>query len=417
MGKSLIPMIKSIVLELEATNLSYGTIKKYKAFLNSVIKYCIAHDFKPIYSKKLIEGFLSEIKELYEKKEITYGLFRDRSKAAYLIAEYNKTGTYIPKHFFQYSKYTLVSSYFKKFLKDECHYHKETYHLSERSNEQNYYVTKKFCFYLERLSFKNFNNLTINEIIGFIDSVKETNKGNMKTIIHHVKKILIYLDERDVIHINLDLSILKPQFTPTKEIITFSKEEISKILNSIDRNTDVGRRDYAIILLGITTGLRACDVVSLKLTNIDWEKECLKITQNKTGKEIEVPLLANTSNALATYILKARPKNDSNTLFLTSRNPIKQMIPYSLNNILRKYCKKVNIFKERKESYHSLRRSFCTWLSQDLISVDLIAECAGHSNVHTAERYISVSPLMVQCCLDFSGIQPLRKEVENVSIL
>jgi integrase len=90
------------------------------------------------------------------------------------------------------------------------------------------------------------------------------------------------------------------------------------------------------------------------------------------------------------------------------------MIPYSLNNILRKYCKKVNVIKESKETFHSLRRSFCTWLSQNLISVDLIAECAGHSNVHTADRYISVSPLMVQCCLDFSGIKPLNKGVENV---
>lgn len=414
MGKSLTIMVKSIVKELVKTNLSYSSLKRHKSCLNSVIKYCIAHDLKPIYSKKLVEGFLSEIKESYEKNEISYGLFRDRSKAANLITEYNKTGTYIPKHFFQYSKYTLVSLSFKKFLKEECHYHKETYHLSERSNEQNYYTTKKFCFYLEKLNFKNFNNLTVNEIIGFIDSVKETNKGNMKTIIHHVKKILIYLDEKDIVHINLDLSILKPQFTPTKEVITFSKQEIIKILNSIDRNTDVGKRDYAIILLGITTGLRACDVVSLKLTNIDWKKECLKISQKKTGKEIEVPLLANTSNALATYILKARPKIGSNSLFLTSRNPVKQMVPYSLNNILRKYYKKVNIFKERKGTFHSLRRSFCTWLSQDLIPVDLIAECAGHSDVHTADRYISVSPLMVQCCLDFSGIESVNKEVENV---
>jgi integrase len=287
MGKSLNIMVKSIVKELKKTNLSFGTLKRYKSCLNSVLKYCIAYDLKLIYSKKLIEDFLSDIKYLYEKKEISYGLFRDRSKAAYLITEYNKTGTYTPKHFFQFSKYTLVSPSFKKFLKDEFNYHKETYHLSERSNEQNYYVTKKFCFYLESLSFKNFNNLTINETIGFIDSVKKTNKGNMKTIIHHVKKILIYLDKMDIVHINLNLSILKPQFTPTKEIITFSKEEITKILDAIDRNTDVGMRDYAIILLGITTGLRACDVVSLKLTNIDWKKECLKIIQNKTEKKLK----------------------------------------------------------------------------------------------------------------------------------
>jgi integrase len=414
MGKSLNIMVKSIIKELEKTNLSCGTLKRYLACFNSITKYCVTQDLKPIYSKKLIEGFLSEMKASYDKNEISYTLLRDRRKAAHLITEYNKTGTYVPKHFFQYSKYTLTSPYFIKFLHKYCKYYKETYHLSEACNEQNYYVTKKFCFYLESISFKNFINLTINEIIDFINSLKETNKGNIKIIIRHVKKMLIHLDKKDIVHINLDFSILKPQFIPPKEVITFSKEEIVKILNAIDRNTDVGKRDYAIILLGITTGLRAIDIVSTKLTSIDWKKETIKIIQKKTGKEIEIPLLSNTSNALASYILSGRQKLNNNFIFLTVRNPTIQLNGPSLNNILRKYCKKANVFKERKGTFHSLRRSFCTWLSQDLIPVDLIAECAGHSNVHTADRYISVSPIMVQCCLDFSGIQPLNKEVENV---
>ncbi|MFA7157443.1 MAG: tyrosine-type recombinase/integrase [Bacilli bacterium] len=414
MGNSLISMVKLIVRELEKTNLSYGTLKRHKACLNSIIKYCTAHNLKPIYSEEVIEGFLDEIKSLFENGEIAYELLRDQRKASYLIVQYKNTGAYNPKHLFHNSKYTLTNPYFIKFLKYEYQYYKETYHLSKGSNDGNFYTTKKFCFYLESIGFKNFQNLTINEVVNFISGIKKTNKGNIKSNIHQIKRILTYLDEKNIVHLNVNLSILKPQFIPPKEIVTFSKEEIIKILNTIDRNTSVGKRDYAIILLGITTGLRACDVVSLTLNDINWEKEYIKVVQSKTRKEIEVPLLANTSNALATYILKARPKVDSNTLFLTSRNPIKQMISYSLNNILRKYCKKVNVIKKKKGTFHSLRRSFCTWLSQDLTPVDLIAECVGHSNVYTAERYISVSPIMIQCCLDFTGIVPLQKGVKNV---
>lgn len=414
MSNSLKEMNAAIISQMEETDLSPVTIKYTNVCLNSFTKFCNLKGFKPFYSEALIEQFLDYTYELYLKEDIKYGTLQNRRKAIFFLNQYKETGIYKPKHAFFNSKYTLITPYFIIFLKDECQYYKQTNHLSERSNEQNYYVTKKFCFYVENLGFKNFRNLTINVVVNFINSVKKTNKGNMKTIIHHVKRVLEYLDKKEIAQINADFSILKPQFIPSKEIVTFSKDEIIKILEVIDRNTDVGKRDYAIILLGITTGLRACDVVSLTLNNINWEKEYIKVVQTKTGKEIKVPMLSNFSNALATYILKARPKFDSTTLFLTSRSPIKQMIPYSLNNILRKYCKKVNVFKEKKETFHSLRRSFCTWLSQELTPVDLIAECAGHSNVHTAERYISVSPNMTQCCLDFTGINPLPKGVENV---
>ena len=407
-------MNAAIISQMEETNLSPVTIKYTKVCLNSFTKFCNLKGFKPFYSENLIKKFLDYTYELYLKEDIKYGTLQNRRKAIFFLEQYNETGKYKPKHAFFNSKYTLHTQYFINFLKDECLYYKQTNRLSEGSNEQNYYVTKKFCFYLENLGFKNFKKLTVNVVINFINSVKETNKGSMKSIIHNVKRILEYLDEKNIIQINADLSILKPQFTPSKEIVTFSKDEITKILDAIDRNTDIGKRDYAIILLGITTGLRACDVVSLTLNNINWEKEYIKVVQIKTGKEIKVPMLSNISNALATYILKARPKSDSATLFLTYRNPIKQMIPYSLNNILRKYYTKVNIVREKKETFNSLRRSFCTWLAQELTPVDLIAECAGHSNVHTAERYISVSPIMTQCCLDFSGINPFPKGGEDV---
>lgn len=68
------------------------------------------------------------------------------------------------------------------------------------------------------------------------------------------------------------------------------KSDIAKLLDAIDRSTVKGKRDYAIMMLGTVLGLRACDVIALKLEDIDWLRGEIRIVQSKTSYPVHLPL-------------------------------------------------------------------------------------------------------------------------------
>lgn len=88
------------------------------------------------------------------------------------------------------------------------------------------------------------------------------------------------------------------------------------MLTVIDSNSKTPLRDRAIILLAFNSGLRCVDIRNLKLLDIDWEKQELRIVQKKTGKPIAAPLNGKTLNAIADYILKERPECGDKHVFI-----------------------------------------------------------------------------------------------------
>lgn len=103
------------------------------------------------------------------------------------------------------------------------------------------------------------------------------------------------------------------------------KSDIAKLLDTIDRSSTKGKRDYVIMLLGTVLGLRACDVVALKLTDIDWLRGEIRIVQSKTSNSVILPLTRDVGEALKGYILNARPVAVDKEIFLRIKAPHKRL--------------------------------------------------------------------------------------------
>lgn len=97
-----------------------------------------------------------------------------------------------------------------------------------------------------------------------------------------------------------------------------SPVELNLILKQVNTETPAGKRDYAIIQLGITSGLRAGDITNLKLTDIDWKNNEIHLIQGKTKQPLSLPLEEHTGNAIIDYVLNGRPKSESSYMFLRS---------------------------------------------------------------------------------------------------
>ena len=188
----------------------------------------------------------------------------------------------------------------------------------------------------------------------------------------------------------------------------YSDEEIGAVLDAIDRDTDIGKRDYAMILLGSVTALRALDVIRFKVADIDWEHSRIAIVLHKGKRLHTVALVPQVGNALLDYLLNARPEADCPYLFLRTRKPYKELSESAVcAGILRKRMGKAGIDPTgRASGFHVFRVRAASKLLAAGTPLANISGFLGHKNPKSIKSYLTVDEKnMRSCCLPFTGIE------------
>jgi len=271
-------------------------------------------------------------------------------------------------------------------------------------------VTRKFCCLLEEKGIFNFSNLKLFDISQIMTIFGKSNPNSMELVVSSISKFFSYLNRKDVCTLQIEPTLYAP-CKKKKLIPAYSAGEMQKILQACDRSTQIGKRDYAILLLAASCGLRRSDISGLTLSDIDWERYVIRFLQKKTGKALSLPMPAETGNAIAEYILEGRQEGTENErVFLTSRAPVRPLGPTAFNDLLSRICEKACIPKLPGRNFHSLRRSAGTLMAASEVPVTTISQVLGHSDCSSANRYISANPAMMSCSLDFAGI-PITSEV------
>src|SRR5690606_14551117 len=109
---------------------------------------------------------------------------------------------------------------------------------------------------------------------------------------------------------NEDLSLIVPKqkkyYYPSIPTV-WKKEDVIRMLNTIDRGNPTGKRDYAILILVAKLGMRVGDIKSLKLSNLNWHSKTIEVTQEKTKNIVTYPILNDIGWALIDYLKNGRP--------------------------------------------------------------------------------------------------------------
>lgn len=181
--------------------------------------------------------------------------------------------------------------------------------------------------------------------------------------------------------------------------------DIYQLLLSIDRSTAEGKKDYAIVLLGVVTGLRAIDIVKLKRTDINWKAGEIRISQSKTNEPLALPLTKDVGEAVKTYILDARPHSYAPNVFVHHRAPYAEYTSGSIiSGRFQRLCKRAGI---ACVGFHSLRRSVGQRMTIAEIPLMTTSQILGHSGIDVTKKYISLdSKHLSICALSFDGIRP-----------
>jgi integrase/recombinase XerD len=167
------------------------------------------------------------------------------------------------------------------------------------------------------------------------------------------------------------------------------RNEVTRLLASIDRDTPVGCRDYAMILALARLGIRSSEVVSLELDDIDWVAGQIRV-RGKNGQRHDLPLPADVGKAIVDYLRKPRPRNADCRVFLRDKAPIRGFAgPSGLGSVIRRSLKRAGIDSPTKGA-HQFRHGLASEMLRGGASLGEIGEVLGHRHVQTTAIYAKV---------------------------
>ena len=188
----------------------------------------------------------------------------------------------------------------------------------------------------------------------------------------------------------------------------FSTQEVVAITDSAMKYSSLSKRDTAVFAIAQSVGLRAVDIVNLKLVNINWNSHEIRFCQHKTGVELALPLEPAVGNAIADYILNERPKTQSEFLFVRARFPYGAMTPNAVGDRLRLHMRKaeMNYDPGCHKGFHSFRRYVATQMIDGGVPIDTVKEILGHTQIDSMKPYVRISKKrLLVCALDLDGIE------------
>lgn len=166
-------------------------------------------------------------------------------------------------------------------------------------------------------------------------------------------------------------------------------EEVERIISSFGP-TPVGRRDRAILLLLARLGLRAGDIVQLRLGDIDWEGAGIRVS-GKGRRQARLPLTQEVGHALVAYLQDGRPRTDTDVLFIRSRAPYRAFSSHcAISVIVAQAMKRAGVTCQSRGAAHVLRHSVATSMLRQGASLQDIATILRHRSIETTQIYAKV---------------------------
>ena len=363
------------------------------------------------YDPAVTESFLQTCECRYHAGEVSFNYYNELRKMAKRLNEFYLTNTLHIDPKLHGTRYILNAG--NERLVDLF--------VTNRGYDSNtrddaIWAVRKYLHHFELIGHKVLGTVTIEDVRQFIlKTAAEVKLSTLHNIFLYLRHFHIFLKETgadapDCVEL---FSHKVYREMPVQGYVT--DDELGRILNVIDLSTESGKRNRAIILLGATTGLRACDIIRLKLTDIDWRKGEVRVEQSKTDHTVCVPLLEETGAAIQDYILNARPKTGCTEVFLRCVPPkIAIQDAVCIGCMFKDYERRAGIERHPFDGkgFHGLRRRLAKKLLVSGSSITTIAQILGHEDVQSALQYLALDTnSLKECALDFTVIPITRREL------
>jgi integrase/recombinase XerD len=173
-------------------------------------------------------------------------------------------------------------------------------------------------------------------------------------------------------------------------------DEVERVVSSPDRDTPVGKRDRAILLLLSRLGLRAGDVLDLRLADIDWYAATICV-RGKNGRLAQLPLTQEVGEAIVDYLKFGRPSTDCDYLFVRSLAPFRRFRDTrAISDVAKLAMRRAGVDFPAHGAAHVLRHSLATSMLRQGASLQDIAVILRHQSITSTQIYAKVD--LVNLC-------------------
>lgn len=354
-------------------------------------------------SPSVCQSFIVHLQKLREKEILLPKELR-AIKSVSVLSEFIETGSIQIKTKFRYLE-GHIGDLIKQYIlfKQPERLDKITIDQIERNlSRLNFWFTNEGI-----LTAKDINE---HHVIRFIQGLDSSKKGSINLMLMNLKGFFRYLYNTELITTNIAAAIPRDNYKNRTKLPSYYTEiEIGLVLQHLDRGTIIGKRDYAIFMLGVHLGMRASDIANLRFTNLHWDTSTIVFQQLKGGKETKLPLLPVVGNAILEYLQYGRPKSDEPIVFLQFRSPYQPVKAQTVGGIVMRRLQNANInLKGRKTGSHVLRHSLVKQLLDNGRALPVISEVLGHKSQESTRHYIRIDiEALRKCTLDVPLVDPL----------
>ena len=263
--------------------------------------------------------------------------------------------------------------------------------LSKSSMRVYVWALGVFQAYLDRIEVTQVTQLSPPILSGFVIDIKDSlGKASLIRALSPVRIMLRYLFREELVERDLSNILELPHIYELSNLPrSISWDEVRRMLEAVDRRTATGRRDYAILLLLVTYGLRAREVAAIKLDDIDWKSERLLIRDRKAGHSTGYPLSKVVGNAILEYLKEDRPESNERELFFRMQAPIRPVSWQSISGRAGHYLRLAGIDVPKGGS-RTLRHTCVQRLVDAKFSLKLIRDYVGHRSADSTQIYTKV---------------------------
>ena len=232
-------------------------------------------------------------------------------------------------------------------------------------------------------------------VLAFLESLLDRwAKSSLFWVVSNFRPFLKFTGRTDLVNA-VNLAGVK-RFHPIVPVLDDADEEL--VVRACASGL-VSARDAAITLLALSTGLRACDIVGLRMGDVDWRGRTIGILQCKTGNPLTLPLPALLVNKLAAYVLDERPRCSDDHLFLRSKAPHTQLGDHAaVHRVTVETFRKAGV-NQPKAGTRLLRHNAASRLLAAGVPLPTIAAVLGHASEESTNLYMSVDRLRLLDCV------------------
>jgi len=250
---------------------------------------------------------------------------------------------------------------------------------------------RRFERYLQNIGCQDVGSLALPVVTGFVTTVaQEFGSRAMVCICSVLRVFLRYSHREGVLGRDLSKLVEVPQHYRLADIPrSIGWDAVQKMLDQVDRRTAVGRRDYAMLLLMVTYGLRAREVSVLTLDDIDWKRDRLHIRERKADHTTAYPLARVVGEAIIDYLKNGRPDVQSRELFWRHLAPRAPLTHAAVSSVASKYLHQAGIPVARPGS-HTLRHACVQRLVDGGFPLKTIGDYVGHRSPSSTMIYAKV---------------------------